>query len=64
MSETHRGRSTDLEKGGQSKCPWKPRGKEINKGDGEDQGPWRGPAAPVGGGGKEGGPVHDTLSYV
>ena len=53
MSETHRGRSTDLEKGGQSKFPWEPRGKERKKGDGEDQGPWRGPAAPVGGGGKD-----------
>ena len=61
VSETHRGGSTDLEKGSQSKRPQEPGGKEISKGDGEDQGTWRGPAAPVGGGGKQGGPVHDTL---
>ena len=53
VSETHRGESTGLEKGGQSKCPQEPGGKEISKGDGEDQGPWRGPAAPVRGGGKD-----------
>ena len=63
-SETHREGSADLEKAGQSKHLQEPGGKEISKGDGEDQGPWRGPAAPVGGGGKEGGPVHDTLSCV
>ena len=36
VSETHRGESTDLEKGGQSKHPQEPRGKEIGKGDEED----------------------------
>ena len=64
VSETHRGGSTDVEKGSQPKRPQEPGGKEISKGDGEDQGPWRGPAAPVGGRGKEGGPVHDALSCV
>ena len=39
MSETHRGGSGDLEKGGQSKCPREPGGKEISEGDGEDEGP-------------------------
>ena len=34
--ETHRGGSTDLEKGDQSKYAQKPGGKEISKGDGED----------------------------
>ena len=52
MSEAHREGSTDLEKGGQSKRPEERGGKEISKGAGEDSGPWRRPAAPVGCGGK------------
>ena len=39
VSESHRGGSTDLEKGSLSKCPQEPGGKEMRKGDGEDQGP-------------------------
>ena len=50
---TGEGPDLDLEKGSQSKPAQEPGGKEISKGDGEDQGPWRGPAAPVGGGGKD-----------
>ena len=41
----------------------KPGGNEISKGDGEDQGPWRGPAAPARGGGKQDA-LCMTRSYV
>ena len=39
VSKTHRGGSTGLEKGSQSKCPQEPGGKGVSKGDGEDQAP-------------------------
>ena len=53
LSETHRGGSTDLEKGIRSKCLQDGGGKERSNGDGEDSGHWRGPAAHVGGGGEK-----------